>query len=149
MKRFGATAVPMPLSEMLTSLQSGVIDGTMSGISIYTNFNLHTIGTVLTETQDTMLVCIALFSKKWLDTLPPDLKTMVTTEARALQDFRQQAGPCRERDAGGKMGRARRQDHHVLGCGHDGAEETPRTLLATMSPRPTPTPMPSTCVRRR
>ncbi len=92
MKRFGATAVPMPLSEMLTSLQSGVIDGTMSGISIYTNFNLHTIGTVLTETQDTMLVCFAALSKKWLDTLPPDLRTMVIEESRGLQKFAAEQG---------------------------------------------------------
>lgn len=92
MKRFGATAVPMPLSEMLTSLQSGVIDGTMSGISIYTNFNLHTVSTVLTETQDTMLVCFAAFSKKWLDGLPADLRKIVMDEARGLQEFARQQG---------------------------------------------------------
>ena len=92
MKRFGATAVPMPLSEMLSSLQSGVIDGTMSGISIFTNFNLHTFGTVLTETQDTMLVCFAAFSKKWLDSLPPDLRKTVIDEARGLQEFARKQG---------------------------------------------------------
>src|SRR5271170_3258970 len=46
MAALGATAVPMGLPEMITSLQNGVIDGTMSGISIYTNFNLQNIGKV-------------------------------------------------------------------------------------------------------
>ena len=31
MRRLGATAVPMPLNEVMPSLQRGVIDGTMSG----------------------------------------------------------------------------------------------------------------------
>jgi TRAP-type C4-dicarboxylate transport system substrate-binding protein len=43
MGALGATAVPMGLPEMITSLQNGVIDGTMSGMSIYTNFNLRTL----------------------------------------------------------------------------------------------------------
>ena len=45
MAALGATAVPMGLQEMITSLQNGVIDGTMSGISIFTNFNLQNLGT--------------------------------------------------------------------------------------------------------
>ena len=49
MRRLGATAVPMPLSDMIPALQSGVIDGTMSGISIYVNFNLQNISKTLTE----------------------------------------------------------------------------------------------------
>ena len=56
MAALGATAVPMGLPEMITSLQNGVIDGTMSGISIFTNFNLQNIGKTLLETHDTLLV---------------------------------------------------------------------------------------------
>ena len=46
MAALGATAVPMGLPEMITSLQNGVIDGTMSGMSIYTNFNLQNVGKI-------------------------------------------------------------------------------------------------------
>ena len=56
MGALGATAVPMGLPEMITSLQNGVIDGTMSGMSIYTNFNLQNVGKTLLETHDTLLV---------------------------------------------------------------------------------------------
>lgn len=87
MQAFGATAVPMGLAEMITSLQSGVIDGTMSGISIYVNFNLQNVSKTITETDDTLLVSFGALSKKWLDTLPADLRKTVVDEARGLQDW--------------------------------------------------------------
>jgi C4-dicarboxylate-binding protein DctP len=85
MKRLGATAIPMGLAEMVTSLQSGVIDGTMSGISIHVNFNLDTISKVLLVTNDTMLVSYAALSKKWLDTLPADLRKTVVDTIRGMK----------------------------------------------------------------
>jgi len=87
MHQLGATAVPMGLAEMITSLQSGVIDGTMSGISIYVNFNLQNISKTITETNDTLLVSFGALSKAWLETLPPDLRKTVVDEARSLQAF--------------------------------------------------------------
>jgi len=85
MKRLGATAIPMSLAEMVTSLQSGVIDGTMSGISIHVNFNLQSYSNVLLRTNDTMLVSYTALSKKWLDGLPPDLRNTVLTTVRSLK----------------------------------------------------------------
>src|SRR5262245_44925301 len=87
MRQLGATAVPMGLAEMITSLQSGVIDGTMSGISIYVNFNLQNISKTITETNDTLLVSFGAMSKAWLDTLPADLRKTVVDEARGLQSW--------------------------------------------------------------
>jgi TRAP-type C4-dicarboxylate transport system substrate-binding protein len=88
MARLGATAIPMGLAEMVTSLQNGVIDGTMSGISIHVNFNLDTISKVLLVTNDTMLVSYCGISKKWLDSLPPDLRNTVVSTIRSLKaDF--------------------------------------------------------------
>jgi C4-dicarboxylate-binding protein DctP len=85
MRRLGATAIPMGLAEMVTSLQSGVIDGTMSGIAIHVNFNLQNISKVLLRTEDTMLCSYAGISKKWLESLPPDLRNTVLTTIRSLQ----------------------------------------------------------------
>jgi TRAP-type C4-dicarboxylate transport system substrate-binding protein len=90
MAALGATAVPMGLPEMITSLQNGVIDGTMSGISIYTNFNLQNVGKTLTETHDTLLISYGALSKAWLDKLPPDLRKIVVDEARKLQPWARQ-----------------------------------------------------------
>ncbi len=87
MQAFGATAVPMGLGEMITSLQNGVIDGTMSGISIYVNFNLQNVSKTITETNDTLLVSFGGLSKAWLDKLPPDLRKTVVDSARSLQPW--------------------------------------------------------------
>jgi TRAP-type C4-dicarboxylate transport system substrate-binding protein len=90
MAALGATAVPMGLPEMITSLQSGVIDGTMSGISIYTNFNLQNLGKTLLETHDTLLISFGGLSKAWLDKMPPDLRKTVIDTARSLQPWARQ-----------------------------------------------------------
>jgi TRAP-type transport system periplasmic protein len=90
MGALGATAVPMGLPEMITSLQNGVIDGTMSGMSIYTNFNLQNVGKTLLETHDTLLVSFGGLSKAWLDKLPPDLSKIIVEEARKLQPWARQ-----------------------------------------------------------
>jgi TRAP-type C4-dicarboxylate transport system substrate-binding protein len=87
MQAFGATAVPMGLAEMITSLQNGVIDGTMSGISIYVNFNLQNVSKTITETNDTLLVSFGALSKPWLDKLPADVRKQVVDAARSLQPW--------------------------------------------------------------
>ena len=111
MQAFGATAVPMGLAEMITSLQNGVIDGTMSGISIYVNFNLQNVSKTITETNDTLLVSFGALSKAWLDKLPADLRKIVVDEARSLQAVGDQAVRRREGRAAGEVDRARRRDH--------------------------------------
>ena len=85
MKRLGATAVPMPLNEVLPSLQRGVIDGTMSGTSIFVAFKFNDVVKVITVTNDTMLVSLAVVSKIWLDKLPADLRKMVVDVGHQTQ----------------------------------------------------------------
>ncbi len=85
MKLLGATAIPMGLAEMVTSLQNGTIDGTMSGMTIHVNFHLESVSKVLLKTDDTMLVSYTGISKKWLDTLPPDLRKTVVQTMRGMQ----------------------------------------------------------------
>ena len=85
MKRLGATAVPMPLNEVLPGLQRGVIDGTMSGTSIFVAFKFNDVVKVITVTNDTMLVSLAVVSKVWLDKLPADLRKMVVDVGHQTQ----------------------------------------------------------------
>jgi TRAP-type C4-dicarboxylate transport system substrate-binding protein len=88
MKRLGASAIPMGLSDMITALHNGTIDGTMSGQTIHTNFKLYTYSKTLLKTEDTLLVTYATLSRKWLETLPPDLRKTVVDIGRSLQkDF--------------------------------------------------------------
>lgn len=85
MRRLGATAVPMPLNEVMPSLQRGVIDGTMSGTAIFIAFKMNDVVKTITVTNDTMLVSIGMVSKIWLDKLPPDLRKIVIDTGRTTQ----------------------------------------------------------------
>jgi TRAP-type transport system periplasmic protein len=82
-KRLGATSVPMNLADMLTALQNGTIDGSGSGITIWVNFKLETVSKDLLQTEDTLIISNCAMSKKWLDTLPADLRATVVKESRA------------------------------------------------------------------
>ncbi len=85
MRRLGATAVPMPLNEVMPSLQRGVIDGTMSGTTIFIAFKMNDVVKTITVTNDTMLVSIGMVSKIWLDKLPSDLRKIVLDTGRTTQ----------------------------------------------------------------
>ena len=85
MRRLGATAVPMPLNEVLPSLQRGVIDGTMSGNSVFIAFKFNDVVKVITVTNDTMLVSLGVVSKVWFDKLPSDLQKAVLDAGRQTQ----------------------------------------------------------------
>ena len=85
MARLGATAVPMPLNEVLPSLQRGVIDGTMSGTSVFVSMKFNDVVKTVTVTNDTMLVSLAMVSKAWLDKLPADLRKIVIDHGKEIQ----------------------------------------------------------------
>lgn len=83
-RRLGATSVAMNLPDMITALQNKTIDGSGSGITIWVNFNLETVSKELLIIEDALINSFCGLSKKWLDTLPADLRQMVITETRAL-----------------------------------------------------------------
>lgn len=85
MRQFGASAVPMDLSEVVPGIQQGVIDGTMSATAIYVNLKFNDISKVLTEVNDTMIVSVGVVSRAWLDKLPADLRQAVIEEGNKLQ----------------------------------------------------------------
>ena len=85
MRQFGASAVPMDLSEVVPGIQQGVIDGTMSAAAVYVNLKFNDIAKVLTEVNDTMIVSVGVVSRPWLNKLPADLRAMVVEEGMKLQ----------------------------------------------------------------
>ncbi len=82
---FGATAVPMPLNEVVPALQRGVIDGTQSGTVVYVVFKFDKISKVLTRTDDTLIISAAVLSPSWLKQLPADLRNMVVATGNSIQ----------------------------------------------------------------
>jgi C4-dicarboxylate-binding protein DctP len=85
MRQFGASAVPMDLSEVVPGIQQGVIDGTMSAAAVYVNLKFNDIAKVLTEVNDTMIVSVGVVSRPWLAKLPADLRQIVIEEGNKLQ----------------------------------------------------------------
>lgn len=73
----GASGVPMPLPEVLSSLQQGTIDGVNSGMPVFVAFKYYDSAPNLLDTHLWEIVSVALISKRWLDTLPADLKQAV------------------------------------------------------------------------
>jgi TRAP-type transport system periplasmic protein len=85
MAKLGATGIGMPLSEVVPALDQGTIDGTISGLSVFVAFKMNDLLKVVTVTNDTFIISIAVVSKPWLDTLPPDLQKVVTDAGAAVQ----------------------------------------------------------------
>jgi TRAP-type transport system periplasmic protein len=85
MSRLGASGIAMPLSEVMPALSQGAIDGTISGLSVFVAFKMNDLVKVITVTNDTMLVSLAVVSQVWLDKLPPDLRKVVLDTGQTVQ----------------------------------------------------------------
>ncbi len=85
MSKLGATGVAMPLSEVMPALSQGTIDGTISGMSVFVGFKMNNLVKVVTVTNDTFLVSLAVVSEAWLEKLPPDLRKLVIDTAQSIQ----------------------------------------------------------------
>jgi TRAP-type transport system periplasmic protein len=90
MARLGATGIGMPLSEVVPALDQGTIDGTISGLSVFVAFKMNDLLKTITVTNDTFIISIAVISKAWLDTLPPDLQKIVIDSGMTVQAKAQQ-----------------------------------------------------------
>src|SRR5580698_4769478 len=85
MAKLGATGVGMPLSEVMPALDQGTIDGTISGLSVFVALKMNDLLKVITVTNDTYIIAIAVISKPWLDTLPPELQKVVLDAGAPIQ----------------------------------------------------------------
>ncbi len=77
MKALGATAVPLPLSEVLPALQSGNIDGMLAGITILTAFKYYDVAKTVTETHQSLVISTVIVNQRWLDALPADVRQAI------------------------------------------------------------------------
>ena len=137
MRQFGASAVPMDLSEVVPGIQQGVIDGTMSAAAVYVNLKFMDIAKVLTEVNDTMIVSVGVVSRPWLAKLPADLRQIVIEEGHKLQArinpqsrLMDEGMVKRWRDAGGELVRLPESDQArvkqlLAGIGEEVTKDNP------------------------
>ncbi|HEV2508436.1 TRAP transporter substrate-binding protein [Bosea sp. (in: a-proteobacteria)] len=78
LKRLKATAVPMPLGEVLPALQQGTIDGVMSTLQVLTALRFYDAAKFLVETNQAMVTVVSVVSKSWFGKLPADLQAAVS-----------------------------------------------------------------------
>jgi len=81
--RLGVTPVAMSLGDVLPALQQGAIDGAVAGTNVFVSLHFQDAGKYVTETGQPAIFGIAEVSKKWFDTLPPDLQKIVDNDAAA------------------------------------------------------------------
>lgn len=85
MKALGASALPLPLSEVVPALQSGNIDGMLAGIPILTAFKFYNVAKYVTELHFSNIVSINVVNEKWFQSLPKDVQQVIREEGRKAE----------------------------------------------------------------
>lgn len=78
----GAVATPLPWAEVYPSLQTGVIDGAEAQPSAIWGAKLYEVISDITLTSHIYLMSGMLVSDAWLQSLPEDLRAIVTEESK-------------------------------------------------------------------
>jgi TRAP-type C4-dicarboxylate transport system substrate-binding protein len=76
-RRMDASPVAMTLADVLPGIQQGTIDGSLSSLPVYTTMQFHDAAKYVLETDQPYINSIAVMSKRWLATLPPDLQKVI------------------------------------------------------------------------
>jgi len=80
-RRMGGNPIAMTLADVLPGLQQGTIDATLTTMTIYSTMRYYDVGKYVIETDQPYVNSITMMSKKWLDSLPPDLQKIVFDDA--------------------------------------------------------------------
>jgi TRAP-type C4-dicarboxylate transport system substrate-binding protein len=83
-KRMDASPVAMTLADVLPGLQQGAIDAALATITVYTTMQYQDAAKFVIESDQPYLNSIIVMSKKWLDSLPPDLQKIVRDDAEKV-----------------------------------------------------------------
>ncbi len=81
--RLGATPVVMTLADVLPALQQGAIDAAVSGSVIFSAMHYQDAAKYVTDIGQPVVFGLAEVSKKWYESLPPDLQQIIDKDAAA------------------------------------------------------------------
>jgi TRAP-type C4-dicarboxylate transport system substrate-binding protein len=81
-KDWGAVARPMELGEVYTALQQRTLDGMENPPDVIYKMKLHEAAKYYTITEHFAFVSNIIVSKKWYDSLTPDLREVVSRSGR-------------------------------------------------------------------
>jgi TRAP-type C4-dicarboxylate transport system substrate-binding protein len=87
-QRLGASPIAMSPSDVLVAIQQGTLDGATAGITFLAGLKFQGAAKYVAMTSHASIFIVAECSKKWLDTLPEDLRQIVdrvgASEAKAF-----------------------------------------------------------------
>ena len=93
----GMDPTPMAWSEVLTSLQQGVIDGQENPIAVIYGQHVYEAQEYLAITNHVYSAAMILFSKSTMDKLTPEQQEILLTAAKEVADY--QRGLCEDGEA--------------------------------------------------
>ena len=83
-KRLGATPVAMSLGDVLPAIQQGAIDGATGGIEAFAGLHFYDTAKYITMTHHAAIFLVVEVSRKWYESLPPDLQEIVDRTAASV-----------------------------------------------------------------
>jgi len=86
LRRFGATGIPMQLGEALPALQQKAIDGARAGTIVFVALKFQSVARNVLKSGESVICVPKMASKRWLEGLPADLRTIILEEAARAED---------------------------------------------------------------
>lgn len=80
-QRLGATPVAMSPADVLPAIQQGTLDGAAFGVQLLSGLHFYDSAKYVAMTSHSSIYIIVEVSKKWRDSLPPDLQQIVDRDA--------------------------------------------------------------------
>jgi TRAP-type transport system periplasmic protein len=80
-QRLGATPVAMSPGDVLPAIQQGALDGAAFGVQLLSGLHFYDSAKYVTMSSHSAIFIVVEVSKKWYDSLPPDLQKIVDTDA--------------------------------------------------------------------
>jgi tripartite ATP-independent transporter DctP family solute receptor len=81
----GAQVVPIPYTELYTSLQTGVVDGQENPLNNIRAMNFFEVQKYLTLTKHAINVPVPIYNVKWFESLPKDIQMKILKAADAAR----------------------------------------------------------------
>ena len=85
MQAIGASALPLPLSEVVPALQSGSIDGMLAGMPILVAFKYYDIAKYVTDLQFSIIVSVNVVNEDWFQAQTPEVREAILASGRAAE----------------------------------------------------------------
>jgi TRAP-type transport system periplasmic protein len=79
-QRLGVTPIAMSPADVLPAVQQGTLDGAVFGVQLLSGLHFYDTAKYVTMTGHSGIFAMVEVSKKWYDSLPPDLQQIIDRE---------------------------------------------------------------------